>query len=134
MKAHAGEPYYIRGLTLGPVRRRGWVRPGLTVHLAKYDRMAAIGETTAALSHSIKNRPHWRDAGWGDSDVICCKLCARILWPRWLHDGACDGVEQGRAHTITAGDNWPTVLDDAGRRAPMAFLNETSESPPDEGR
>jgi hypothetical protein len=137
------EPFYIRGLTLGPVRRRGWVRPGLTVHLAKYDRMAAIGDVGCyhvlrddghTLCGRDTRRPHWRDAGWGDSEMICCKLCARILWPRWRRDGACDGVEQGRAHTITASDNWPAALDDAGLKAPIAFLNATSESRPDKYR
>jgi hypothetical protein len=134
VKTYTGEPNYIRGVTLGPTRRRGWVRPGLTVHLAKYDRMAPIGDVGCyhvlgddgrTLCGRDTRRPCWRDAGWGDSETICCKLCARIIWPRWLRDGRCDGVEQRRLHTIATVDNWPAALDDAGRRAPMVFLDAT---------
>ncbi|MGH2587399.1 MAG: hypothetical protein ACRDJE_20990 [Dehalococcoidia bacterium] len=121
------EPDVILGRTLGPVRRRGWVRPGLTVHLAKYDRVARIGDV--GCYHVLRAdgrtlcgrdiaRPHWRDAGWGDSEVICCKHCADRVWRRWRHAGAGDGVEQGRAHTIAQADNWPAALDEAGRMAP----------------
>ncbi|MGD9895018.1 MAG: hypothetical protein AB7R89_05560 [Dehalococcoidia bacterium] len=133
------EIHYIRGVTIGPVRRRGWVRPGLTVHLAKYDRMAAIGDVgcyhvLCANEHTLcgrnTRRSHWRDAGWGDSEVICCKLCARILWPRWLRDGACDGVDQLAVHTLAEDDNWPAALDETARRAPLAFLSSTSEPLP----
>jgi hypothetical protein len=128
------EPYYIRGLSIGPTRRRGWVRPGLTVHLAKYDRITGIGDVGCyhvlradglTLCGRKTDRPNWRDAGWGDSEVVCCKLCARILWSRWLRDGDCAGVQQGRTHTIADAHNWPDALDEAGRRAPMAFLGKT---------
>jgi hypothetical protein len=121
------ERYYIRGRDLGPVRRRGWVRPGLTVHLAKHDRMSAIGDTGCyhvlrrdgrTLCGRDTSRPGWRDAGWGDSEVICCKLCARIVWPRWQRDGACDGVDVEATHTLAAGDNWVESLSAEARRAP----------------
>ena len=124
-------PCYVRGLTIGPVRRRGWVRPGLTVHLVKYDRMAAIGDVGCyhvlranglTLCGRETRRANWRDAGWGDSEVICCKLCARILWPRWLREGACEGVDPDAMHTLAAEDNWPAMLDENGRRAQEPLL------------
>jgi hypothetical protein len=130
-------PYLILGRTIGPVRRRGWVRPGLTVHLAKYDRMARIGDVGCyhvlrldghTLCGRDVARPYWRDAGWGDSEVLCCKTCAKWMWSRWLRDSACEGVEQGRAHTIAEIDNWPGALNEAGRKAPLAHLAPTSTS------
>ena len=110
------ERYTILGRRLGPERRRGWVRPGLTVHLAKYDRKSrgldvgcyhVLRADGFTLCGRDTRRPHWRDAGWGDSEVICCKLCGEWLWRRWQHDGACDGVEQGRRYTLADADNWP---------------------------
>jgi hypothetical protein len=127
----SAEPSYVRGRTIGPARRRGWVRPGLTVQLAKHDRTAAIGDVGCyhvlrpdGLTLCGRNtyRPRWRDAGWGDSEVICCKLCARILWPRWLRDGACDGVDQAAPHTLSPADNWPAALDESGREAHKPFF------------
>jgi hypothetical protein len=125
-------PHAILGRVLGPVRRRGWVRSGLTVHLAKYDRATGIGDVGCyhvlrgdgrTLCGRATDRPHWRDAGWADSEVICCKHCADHVWRRWRRDGACDGVDQDQGHTVADSDNWPAHLDDAGRRAPSAFLD-----------
>jgi hypothetical protein len=124
-------PHAILGRILGAVRRHGWVRPGLTVHLAKYDRTTAIGDVGCyhvlradgrTLCGRSTDRPSWRDAGWADSEVICCKHCADHVWRRWRQDGACDGVDQLQPHTITDADNWPAHLDEAGRRAPAAYL------------
>jgi hypothetical protein len=124
-------PHAILGRVLGPERRRGWVRPGLTVHLAKYDRTTSVGDVGCyhvlrgdgrTLCGRATDRPHWRDAGWADSEVICCKHCADHVWRRWRRDGACDGVDQSRAHTVADIDNWPAQLDAAGRRAPGEFL------------
>jgi hypothetical protein len=121
------------------------VRPGLTVHLAKYDRMAAIGDVGCyhvlradgfTLCGRNTHRPNWRDAGWGDSEVICCKLCARILWPRWLRDGACAGVDPNAPHTLTEDDNWPVRAPSpgpaprvSGGRGPIAALPATPRGP-----
>ena len=111
----AAGPYTILGRILGPARRRGWVRPGLTVHLAKYDRMTRAGDVGCyhvlrsdgvTLCGRDTRRAGWRDAGWADSEVICCKLCGEWVWRRWLRDGACDGVSPRREHTVSEADNW----------------------------
>jgi len=123
------EGIYIRGATLGSTRRRGWVRPGLTVHLAKYDRHAAIGDVGCyhvlrddgrTLCGRDAGRPAWRDAGWGDSAIICCKLCAGLLWRRWLRDGVCDGAAPEHMHTVAPADNWPA------RISPGSLLSQHS--------
>ena len=94
MREMSGQPApvdYITGRALGSVRRLGWVRPGLTVHLAKYDRISRgidVGcyhvlrdDGVTLCGHRI-DRPRWRDAGWADSETICCKTCARSVWRR----------------------------------------------------
>lgn len=114
----------IRGRDMGAVRPRGWVRPGLTVQLAKYDRRTGGVDTGCyhvlrgdgyTLCGSRVDRPHWRDAGWADSERICCKNCGKWLWTRWCRGAAGDLVSPGRSCTILPEDDW------VARLAPAAY-------------
>jgi hypothetical protein len=116
--------YLILGRTLGAIRPRGWVRPGLTVHLAKYDRRLrgedvgcyhVLRDDGVTLCGHAVDRPNWRDAGWADSEIICCKHCGDRVWRRWLRDGACEGVNQTRPHTLDPADDWVSRLTPEGR-------------------
>ena len=138
-ESSADGPYTILGRILGPPRRRGWVRPGLTVHLAKYDRMTRAGDVGCyhvlradgvTLCGRDTHNAGWRDAGWADSEVICCKLCGEWVWRRWVRDGVCDGVAPGRAHSVTAQDDWPSRLNEAGRQVFSDRSASTTLAPP----
>jgi hypothetical protein len=105
-------PYTIRGSTLGPSRPRGWVRPGLTVHPATYDPTLpgvdvgcyhVVRADGATLCGRDTRRPNWRDGGWADSELICCKTCGDRVWRRWHRNGFCDGVDQSRPPHAAAG-------------------------------
>lgn len=129
--AMADAPHAILGREIGPARRRGWTRPGLTVHLAKYDRTAPIGDVGCyhvlrgdgkTLCGRLPEGPGWRDAGWADSEVVCCRHCAVSVWRRWTHGEAEGIVAQEQAYTVSAHDNWPAQLGEEGRRAVETYL------------
>lgn len=120
----------VRGLALGAVRPRGWVRPGLVVHLAKYDHLTRGQDTGcfhvyradgATLCGRRPSGPPWRDAGWGDSELVCCKLCGKHLW-RDPARAAARPTDPAVFKEVNESDNWVRRLDDAARRAPAAYV------------